>query len=199
MDMSTEPTPEKRVAKRKPKSSGPRKPAKADQEDRARQIVRPMVAAGETIDYNKIGKQYGIAHVTVEKAARIETVLLHETTDIDALPKSAKAKLDIAKRMIERKLYVEHGMRMRALDEEVRQRVLVDGKAYLEEMRAMKEKASRLEKHWRDMVNNHKPPFTIDQFKAILMCLHPDGERTEEKLKEAFLLFNGRKRQLSGE
>ena len=87
---------------------------------------------------------------------------------------------------------------MRGLDEEVRKRVLLEGKAYVERMTALEEKAWRDEKHWREMIDNHKPPFTSDQFKVILMCLHPDGTRTEDKLSEAFRLFNGRKLQLTG-
>jgi hypothetical protein len=49
------------------------------------------------------------------------------------------------------------------------------------------------------MINDHKPVFTKDQFKIILMCLHPDGERTAIKLAEAFRLFNNKKTQLTGE
>jgi hypothetical protein len=182
----------------KSKPSQPRKPVKADQEDRAREIVRPLVAAGESIDYVKLGKQHGIAHVTVEKAARIETVLLHETTDIDTLPKTAKDKLEIAKRMLERKLNAEHALRMRGLDEEVRQRVLAEGKEYLADLEQMRERAYKNEKFYRELINDRKPLFTADQFRHILMCLHPDGERTATKLAEAFRLFNDKKLQLTG-
>jgi hypothetical protein len=47
--------------------------------------------------------------------------------------------------------------------------------------------------------NRVKPSiFTIEEFKLILSCLHTDGERTEEKKKRAFILFNSKKFVLTG-
>jgi hypothetical protein len=88
---------------------------------------------------------------------------------------------------------------MRNLDEEVRQRVLKESAEYLAMLNEERAKAHESEKWYRELIDNHKPQFTIDEFKAVLMCLHPDGERTPEKLNEAFRLFNSRKFQLTGE
>jgi hypothetical protein len=182
------PTPEPRA----------RKLAEAKQEARAREIVRPLVAAGKSIDYNKLGKEHGMAHVTFEKATRLETVLLHETTKIESLSKTAKDKLEIAKRMIERKLKAEHALRMRGLDEEVRKKVVERSKDHVARLDELEAKARDSERMYRNMIQ-HKVIFTSDQFRTILMCLHPDGERTTTKLAEAFRLFNGKKSQLTGE
>ena len=115
------------------------------------------------------------------------------------LPKTAQDKLDAAMRQYQRKLDAEHAERMRGVDEEVRKRVVAEGKEYVASMKELEAKAWDDQKHWREMVNNHKPPLTADEFKLILMCLHPDGERTAEKLSSAFRLFNSKKKQLSGE
>jgi hypothetical protein len=38
-----------------------------------------------------------------------------------------------------------------------------------------------------------RPIFTIEEFTLILSCLHPDGERTEDKKQRAFTLVNSKK------
>jgi hypothetical protein len=192
---------------RAPKTSKPSKAAKsskpraAKQEDRAREIVRPLVEAGLPIDYVKIGKEHGMAHVTVEKAAAIEIARLKEQWAVDpaTLPMSAKEKLEAARRQEMRKLQAEQAKRMAEIDEVVRQRVLKENAEYLAMLKTREEEASATEKLYREMIDNRKHPFTRDQFKAILMCLHPDGVRTPEKLAEAFRLFNAKKLQLTGE
>jgi hypothetical protein len=40
--------------------------------------------------------------------------------------------------------------------------------------------------------------FTMEEFNLIRSCLHPDGERTEDKKKRAFVLFNSKKFVLTG-
>ena len=40
--------------------------------------------------------------------------------------------------------------------------------------------------------------FTIEEFKLIISCLHPDGERTEGEEEKAFILFNSKKLVLTG-
>jgi hypothetical protein len=180
---------------------GARRLPPADQETKAREFVRPLVRADLPVDYNKVGKQLGLSHVTVEKATRIERVLLHEpqvTVDIDTMSPSAKQKLDAAVRQEKRKLDAEHATRMHGVNEEVRLRVLAEGKEYLAMVKEREAKVQQNEQWWQEVTNSHKPLFTADQFKTILMCLHPDGHRTADKLAEAFRLFNGKKVQLTG-
>jgi transposase-like protein len=119
--------------------------------------------------------------------------------DPETLTLPAQAKLKVFELKIERRLEDEYAARMRNLDEEVRQRVLKESAEYLAMLNEERAKAHESEKWYRELIDNHKPQFTIDEFKAVLMCLHPDGERTPEKLNEAFRLFNSRKFQLTGE
>lgn len=144
--------------------------------------------------------QRQVRHIRERVTARRQAVE-DATPNIDAkaLSMSAQQKLVAAERAMKRKLELEHAARMRVIDEEVRKRVVAEGKDYVANMKEMEAKAWEDQKHWRAMVNDHKPPFTKEQFKAILMCLHPDGERTPEKLSQAFRLFNSKKLQLSGE
>jgi hypothetical protein len=128
------------------------------------------------------------------------TQLLKElNVDPETLSMSAQSKLEVAKRAIERQVNTEHASRMRNLDEEVRQRVLSETKDYLAMLKGREEEATKTIETYREFTNNHQVLFTLDQFKTILMCLHPDGQRTPEKLAEAFRLFNAKKFQLTGE
>jgi hypothetical protein len=48
-------------------------------------------------------------------------------------------------------------------------------------------------------MDQQKKVFTVDQFKLILMCLHPDGDRSPEKRAEGFRLLNAKRFALTGE
>jgi hypothetical protein len=184
------------------KSSEPQMSRKreAKQEKIARDYVRPLVAARLSMDYVEIGVKIKCSHVTVEKAAAIEIAIRDEprVVDIDTLPKSAKEKLGAAIRQEKRKQEAEHATRMHGANEEIRLRVVDESKEYLAMVKEREAKVQKEEKWWQDITNNHKPLFTADQFKTILMCLHPDGQRTADKLADAFRLFNNKKLQLTG-
>jgi hypothetical protein len=66
-------------------------------------------------------------------------------------------------------------------------------------LKEREEKADKTIALYQELINNRKPLFTTEQFRTVLMCLHPDGQRTAAKLAEAFRLFNARKLQLTGE
>jgi Protein of unknown function (DUF3102) len=172
----------------------------AKQEAKAREIVRPMVAAGVQIDYNALDKEHGISHVTFEKAAAIEIALLNETTEIDTLPKTAKDKLEIAKRMMQRKVEADHAARMHKLDEEVRQRVLKEGKEYLADLQKERDAAYKEKSLYQEMTNNRQHIFTLDQFNLIRKCLHQGGIAAKPKdFDAAFDLIQKKKLQLTGQ
>ena len=63
----------------------------------------------------------------------------------------------------------------------------------------MEEDVWEKEKWYSKLINDHKPPFTVDQYDLIRMCVHPDGQRTPAKLKEAFILLDDKKEVLTGE
>jgi hypothetical protein len=118
--------------------------------------------------------------------------------DPTTLSRSAKEKLDAAIRQEKRRLDAEHAARIHDIDEDIRSRVVAEGNEYLTMVKEREIKVRNDEKLWREMIDSHKPPFTVDQFKTILMCLHPDGVRTADKLADAFRLFNSKKLQLTG-
>ena len=182
---------EKRTGRDGKKRKAPKRHDKADE-------VAALADAGAT--NSEIAKTTGISarqvrHVVEEEAIRREAGI---EIDPATLPMSAQKKLEAALRQRQRKLDAEHATRMRGVDEEVRLRVVAENKEYVVMIGEMEAKVRSDEKLWREIINNHKPLFTVDQFKTILMCLHPDGHRTADKLAEAFRLFNGKKVQLTG-
>ena len=92
--------------------------------------------------------------------------------------------------IIRRKMEKEFEPRFRARIKEYIEKYMPD----LETNRI--ELAKKIE-HYDSMTNKFKAVFTTDEYKAILMCLHPDGERTKEKLEEVFKLVKSKEKQLT--
>jgi transposase-like protein len=180
--------------KRRTKKTDPVKDKIADLVNQG--LTSPVIAA--TVGVEGRAVRHVIEHEEIREAARQEAFA--EIVGTKEFTKATAAqKLEAFKRMVERELNAKHAERMRGLDEEVRLRVVAKNKEYLAKLNAMEEKARETVELYQKFTNNHKALFTIEQFKTILMCLHPDGQRTEEKLSSAFRLFNAKKLQLTGE
>jgi len=199
MNVAQPPIPERLKFKRRMRQGNRDRPV----EERARVIVRELIEAGLPINPHKLQRQHGISHYMFDAAraaerARIEAL---EALDVDptALKPTAKAKVEIAKRHAVKEATADVAKRMRELDEEVRRRVLAESKGHLEYLAQEREEARQSEALYRELINNHKPPLTAEEFRLVLMCLHPDGERSEAKLQAAFLAFNAKKLQLTGQ
>ena len=180
---------------------GSRRPKSKAAQDRARQAVRGKVVAGESVSRKEIGAVVGAGDNTVQLAVAAEEArleLLNELNiDPETLAPSAKAKLEIAKRQIQHSLNYAHAERMRNIDEEVRQRVLKEGKEYLEELRKEREELREEKQLYTDM---RKPLYTIDQYNLIRKCLHQSGVAASTKdFDTAFDLIQRKKLQLTGQ
>lgn len=187
----------------RPKGGRPKgsKPRQRPVEDRARQAVRDKVITGKPVNARKVGEDQGISHVMVEQAtaaerARLE-VLNELHVDPETLAPSAKAKLEIAKRLMLHRLKTEHANRMSDLDEEVRKRVLKEGKEYLAELQKERDEIREEKKLYQEM---RRPLYTIDQYNLIRKCLHQNGvAATAKDFDAAFDLIQKKKLQLTGQ
>jgi predicted transcriptional regulator len=139
-----------------------------------------------------------IRHVVDEERIRRDAIAGAVAVDINTLSPTAKEKLDAAIKQEKRKHAAEHATRLRGIDEEVRLRVIAENKDYLAMVKEREAAVQKAEQWWQYVANDHKPLFTVDQFKTVLMCLHPDGQRTADKLAEAFRLFKDKQVQLTG-
>jgi CHAT domain-containing protein len=160
-----------------------------------------------SVDIKINSTAWQVLGILAQKKNTTRTVLVNELientvnppVDPKSLSMTAQQKLEIAIRREAAQLEASFQKRMRELDEEVRQLVLERTKSRLKMLDEMEEKARDSETYYQKLINNHKSIFTIDEFKTILMCLHPDGQRTSEKLTEAFRLINSKKTQLTKE
>jgi hypothetical protein len=138
--------------------------------------------------------------------ARIKALAEAQTEAKDAafvasvkFTKAQQGHIDAAKRMMERKLKLEHAARIKQIDEEVRLRVIAENADYLTMVKQREEKAIGNEDFYREMINDHKTIFTSGEFMSILKCLHPDNSASAKSRADAFDLFNSRKLQLTKE
>jgi hypothetical protein len=196
----------------KPKDPGLKKPAftppGGKTADTINAVLHDVELDGDVPSRDKISKRYGVTDRTAQLVhVSVRSVLSdRECQEVgdpqvsrDDLSMSAQQKLDVAIRQAERKLKAEHAERMRGIDEEVRQRVLVEGKEYLAKLQEMQNEAERNEKFYRKMINNRKPIYTVDQFNLLRKCLHQKGIAASEKdFNEAFDLIQNKKLQLTG-
>ncbi len=179
----------------KPGNSKERKPPK--RHDRTDEVIALTDAGGSRPE---VAETTGLSERTVRRIVEAETLRREAETEVDpaTLSMSAQKKLEVALRQHRQKLEAEYAARQRDLNEEVRLRVIAENKDYLAMVQEKEAKARADETLWREMMNKHKPLFTADEFRTILMCLHPDGQRTADKLAEAFRLFNAKKVPLTG-
>lgn len=162
----------------------------------ARKLVRQRVISNKPLNTRALEKEHGISVDVFERAALAERarneVLEELGVDPNTLSTTAAQKLEVAIRQHKRKL-----------DQEFEARIQIEYKArfdkHFPDMQKRYNEAFREKETYRKFMDQQKKVFTPDQFKVILMCLHPDGERSAGKLTEAFRLFNAKRFALTGE
>lgn len=174
----------------RPKGSG--KKRETPVLDRARAIVRPLVAAGEQTHSRKLQAEHGISHVHFETAIAVEKAQ-RDAPPVDAttLAMTAQQKLALAIRQHKHKLDAEFDQRVR---DEVRRRI---DEMYLPAHHKLIAESEEVLKTYRQ-----KGIFTSAQFKKIVACLHPDRVRDselKEKYTEAFNIMNAKRLSLVSE
>jgi hypothetical protein len=107
------------------------------------------------------------------------------------LTKAQEYHIEIKLKLLSRKLETEFA-------ERVRLATLEKSKSYLADLEELKKKAQEKYDLHNKLINNYKPLLTEDEFRAILVCLHPDNSASEERRKKAFTMFNAKKFQLTG-
>ena len=76
--------------------------------------------------------------------------------------------------------------------------MLERNKDFIYYIRTIEKEASEKAYHYGQMINNHNPIFTEEEFRTIIICLHPDNSASKEKRDTAFKAVQARKLQLTG-
>ena len=83
-------------------------------------------------------------------------------------------------------------------NERVRLTMLERNKDFIATLEQSKKEASEKAYHYGQMINNHNPIFTEEEFRTIIICLHRDNSASKEKRDTAFKAVQARKLQLTG-
>jgi hypothetical protein len=158
--------------------------------EREQRVADAVLDRGKTLE--DAASEFGLDSVQVVKIAVAKEEGRREAAndpviDADALPKTAKAKLEAAIRQHKHRLDREFDMRMR---EEVR--VFIN-------KHILPEYAERLRKADIIIASNNfmnRWPLSPSQYKQILGALHPDANLSPEKKSELFQMFKAKEKSL---
>jgi hypothetical protein len=182
-----EPTPEppEPAPEPTPRPTAPRAARATPILDRAREIVRPLIAAGQPTPARPLGVQHGISHVHFETAIAVERVRLETlqteipTIDPATLSMTAQQRLAAAIRQAEQRIEAEVTQRLRAESRERLDALLTDYR--------------RKERHYNLIIARHRGLISRADFRLIWSCLHADSRHSasDEKLNRAFNIWAG--------
>ena len=99
--------------------------------------------------------------------------------------------VDAQLRILTKKLESEFG-------ERVRLAVLERNKPHLDALKELEDKARKQHELYETLNNKFKPLFTEEEYRIILICLHPDNSATKERRETAFKAVQAVKLQLTG-
>lgn len=160
---------------------GNRKPA--PRHDMARDIVRPLVEAGETVSRERLAAEHGLTRGAIQRAeiaerARQET-LANPYIDPATLTPSARAKLEAATRQMQRRLQGEF--------ESVVAERLAEALGDL-----ILSRYGELKRLYEGVLNRRaRGVMKADEYRLIASVLHPDSRNatSPDRLAKAFAAF----------
>lgn len=172
----------------------------------ARARVRVAVENGDTIGRTQIAEDLGTHNSTVDVAiglerGRLEGIVEGEAVALNEQGKFTKAQAKHVEALIKKYRRELNSQFAAAVQAEVNKQV-VDRKASLERAQEacakQKNDAYKDQQYWKKLINNHKPLFTMDEFRAIIIGLHPDNSASEETRARAMQSVTDKKLQLTG-
>ena len=184
----------------------PRKKRNPDATAQTRERVRLAVENGEPVGRDKVAEEMGVHNSTVDIAVGLERGRLEGLVEGEALTLNEQGKFTKAQAKHVEALIKKHRRDLdaqfaAAVETEVNKQVKTR-KAALEKAREAVAKqlndSFRDQQHWKALINNHKPILTPEEFRAIVMVLHPDNSASEEKRARALQSVNEKKLQLTG-
>ncbi len=184
----------------------PRKKRNPDATAQTRARIRLAVENGESVGRDKVAEEMGVHNSTVDIAVSLERGRLEGLVEGEALALNEQGKFTKAQAKHVEALIKKHRRDLdaqfaAAVEAEVSKQVKTR-KAALEKAREAVAKqlndAFKDQQHWKALINNRKPILTPEEFRAIMMALHPDNSASEETRARALQSVNEKKLQLTG-
>ena len=184
----------------------PRKKRNPEATAQARERVRAAVENGETIGRNQIAEELGAHNSTVDIAIGLERGRLEGIVEGEALALNEQGKFTKAQDKHVQALIKKHRRDLdvqfaAAVEAEVNKQVATRKASLARAQEAcvkQKNDAFADQQRWKKLINNHKPPLTMEEFRAVVMALHPDNSASEETRARALQSVNEKKLQLTG-
>ena len=173
-------------------------------QEAARNIVRARMETGRSVFGNE-GVD-GISGQTLRRAGEYEhgrldgiaeaegrevTYTKAQTHHVEMMIKAHRRELD--------KQFREHVAKFEAEFEARVQKRFEEAKAAAWPLLEKETESARLDKeYYRKLINGHKHPFSLEEFRAIVMALHPDNSASPETRARALQSVTEKKLQLTG-
>jgi hypothetical protein len=184
----------------------PRKQRNPEATPKAREQIRVAVENGQPVKRDDVSQNTGLSDGAVGRAhameqARLEGVIEGEAVALNEQGKFTKAQAKHVEALIKKLSRDLKAQFNDAIEKQVA-KLVAARKIALEAAReaCLKQRndAFRDQQHWKQLINGHKPPFSLEEFRAIVMALHPDNSASEETRARAMQSVNDKKLQLTG-
>jgi ParB-like chromosome segregation protein Spo0J len=178
---------------------------------RLRESVRPYVEADKPVPRPKLSEEFNVAEGTVNLATQFEKgraeglreAIIQAPIDTSILSETAKQKFE----RLERALLAKNKKELQAAQIIMRREIEAEFRTKFDEWKAMAFPALQKQKNEafadlqaaKRLRDGFKRIFTAEQYKSIVMALHPDNSASTTTRAEVFQLFTARKLQLTGE
>lgn len=184
----------------------PRKPRNPAATSQARAQIRLAVKNGKPVNRNVVSEATGLSNGAVGRATAMEQAHLEGAIEGEALALNEHGRFTKAQdkhvQALVKKFKRDLDAQFAAVVEaEVNKQVKARKDALDKAREAVSKQlndAFKDQQHWKALINNHKSLFTVEEFRTIVMALHPDNSASEETRARALQSVNEKKLQLTG-
>ena len=138
------------------------------------------------------------AEAEIKRAEAVKDALEVKELEAVTFTKAQTHHIEAKIKALSRQLEKEAKLREESFNERVRVRFLEEKNRVFPDLQQRENDAFRAEENFRKMMRD-KAIFTEAEFSNIRLCLHPDNSASEDKRKLAFVTFNLKKLQLTGQ
>ena len=172
--------------------------------DKARDAVRTSVQESGEAQTTEVAEALNLDPRTVQRAVLAERAYFEGVEDGKAIAlkeRLTKAQAHHIERLVKieaRRLAGELAEERAKLHAEIKATVDRQTQATIKYYNEQYEKSKLERETYRKLINNHKSPLTLEEYRTIVMALHPDNSASEETRARALQSVTEKKLQLTG-